>query len=473
MRTLLLLLASLMLTLGAQPTSAAFDDECYLWQSLDTENSDLLDKYLLELDASNNVAIMAQGHVDLMRQAGGAINFCEIERRLRKLNAKTFLLALPLEAILPPHLVDEYTITYPFQIFMSWSPAPRYSTWYELHGPERAAKKMEESGMNAEANRRNLNSTGVITGAKEVHPKYVRITSAIDYSSLNSKYKGLYEVLAEYHAAGHLSSRHNSRLMYIIDAFIDALPVKGYTINAPPSADHLQLYVVDKDPKRILGGLRCNCGFVPDTNLVICDKAILDALETWFSLSKQEESLRKQQRSDIPTEFVPGAFAIIDDAFADFLLHWVVGHEIGHFKLKHSYSSLFMSFDNQPIEVRDPAGQVLVPPKPIKTMEAEADAFAFSGMPERAKGMGHQVIVQLIKQIARNAGIGPDPLPDGTSKVQIFEPHVGHPNLMSRAYTFVQTIGTEDFFIDKLRKNFDVAFEGGFRVNNVCALSKR
>jgi hypothetical protein len=54
---------------------------------------------LNRIDELPNLNDMVFAHVEIMKAASGAVNYCDIERRLRRFRANTHLLTVPLDLV--------------------------------------------------------------------------------------------------------------------------------------------------------------------------------------------------------------------------------------------------------------------------------------------------------------------------------------------------------------------------------------
>jgi hypothetical protein len=416
--------------------------ECSALGTISSATSRQLDQHLREIDRMNNVGLMAPAHIKLMEMLDGALNYCELEKRLRALGAKTRLLALPLTEFVPPEKAAEYTIAYPHKIFFTHSPSPRYAIWYELKGEQAAKDRLRTASMPAELNLVNLNRTGILVTANSVHDKYVLQQAWSEPPMGEADYA--YAVLKKYKSEGKLSNRHASALMYIMSYYLKATDLT-YTINNAAPKGTVQIFSIANDTERLLNqnALTCSCGYIPNSYMIVCDQALLQALDGWFSLMDGRTNMLGAEPGTRA-----GIFTVIDDAASEFLRYWVIGHELGHLRKRHNLTGATSAS--------------------LRNMELEADRYAFAAMPGRVQAFGHQIAVQLIKQIARVAKITFEPMPE---KVKVLEHEVGHPNLLSRAYNFVDAIQTVDFYIEELRKNYTLSADNGFRIASICDLA--
>lgn len=451
-RALLALLTFSSVAFGAeQPAEEKQQfDPCAATDDLSFSTSTALNKVLLEIDSFPNTSDMLQAHLEVMKTLRGTLNYCGIERRLRQLKAKTYLLAVPYEAVSGP--TRDFSLTFPMPRFPTWSRIPKYAVWYERKGEAAARKKLIDSGMNEVENLNNLNRAGVLIPASNKHSLYTTVESP-RRSGLNSTYEGLYRTLERYRASGALTNEYNPMLMHAANDYLSKQEPKiKFSINDTPTGDLLQLYVIDKDPERILSYFPCNCAFVPHTNLILCDKKLLAALSSWVNYGKGTKDL-------------PSQIHLMNDAIADLLLYWLVGHEIGHFTLKHEYDATFLAFGSPRLPVASPSAPI------TKRIEIEADAFALKHMPPNVQGWGHMstnfIIQQLVAHARRYTATSGD-----TEQILVREPEHGHPNFLLRAYSLKEATGAVDFLLEQHQANTVSDPAKGASLPGVCALAQ-
>lgn len=427
-------------------------DPCASTDDLSFSTSAALNKVLLEIDSFPGTSDMLQAHFEIMKTLQGTLNYCGIERRLRQLKAKTYLLAVPYEAVSGP--TRAYSLSFPMPRFPTWSRIPKYSVWYERNGEVAAKKKLIDSGMVEADNLINLNRAGVLIPASNKHALYTTIESP-NRTGLNPTYDGLYRTLEKYRASGALTNEYNPMLMQAASDYLSRQDPKiKFSINEAPSGELLQFYVIEKDPERILSYFPCNCAFVPRSNLIICDKKLLAALANWVTYGKGTKNL-------------PSQVHLMNDAIADLLLYWLVGHEIGHFTLKHEYDARFLGFGS-------PTLPAVPPSVPItKQIETDADGFALQHMPASVQGWGHMATNFIIQQLVAHAKLNTATATAGdTKQIVVREPAYGHPNFLLRAYSLKEATGAVDFLLEQHQANTVSDPARGATLPGICTLAQ-
>ena len=429
------------LALAQNPTGGlSLDTECTLVEQVSPEIGKQLDEYIEKIDKLPSTYNMAAAHIELLRAAPDDLNYCDIERRLRHLSGRTYLLALSVEAMTGKP--SEYSLVYPQPLFPTRSKIPRFAVWYERGGRDAARAKLEAAGMDPANNLKNLNFAGVLSPAKNAHRRYLTPSDAGQEQD-NSSASQLDKILAEYRDTGLLSNRYNVPLMYAAEQYVDTVPDLNFTINSRIQSNSLNIFVVDSDPKRVLAGYRCNCFFVPHTSTIICDKKLLEALENWLLYGRGDAKAL-------------GVLADVNAAISDLLLHWLIGHEIGHF-IHHDAFSI-------------DATTVKEEPKPDKDMELTADKFAFENLPNNLKAWGHMTVNYLIQQLVAlcTTALGTT----STAPIVVRENQFGHPNLLSRAFSLKEATGAVDFLLEAYERRLNVSYTEGVRLPDVCALQR-
>lgn len=404
-----------------------------------------IDKLLKEIDLETSTAAMVMAHIELLRAAKGTIGYCYLEQRLRGIGGKTYLLALPLRAVIGDK--RGFSITYVEQRFSTWSRIPKFIVWYERKGETEARRKLEEYGIDPKDNLSNLNSAGVAINAASQHPRFRLITTE-NRDGLNKTYDRLYKIIDEYRLAGNLDDSHNVTLMNAIEPYVRNEPSLRYSINDKPDSDALQFFVIDKDPNRLLINFPCSCAYIPKSNLILCDRRALAALEKLAVYGTHKE------RQQI------WALSIMNNGIADLLIHWLIGHEIGHYLYKHDYGAGFIGFaptDN-------------TPSSPIYKQEQEADDFAFREMPDSVKGWGHMATNFVIQTLAQDASKTGPSSKDSTDIV-IHDNGIGHPNLLTRFFRLKSATGAVDFLLEDIEKRTHTNTEQGAELPGLCAIS--
>ncbi|MFG5410678.1 hypothetical protein ABXN37_24430 [Piscinibacter sakaiensis] len=450
---LLTILISLVASLPT--TSPAQESElgpCATFEELSAQQSEAVDKLLIEIDQLPQTAAMIDAHIQLMQTAAGALSYCNIESRLRRLGGKTYLLALPYRAVVGDK--PGYSLTYLQPRFPTWSQVPKYAIWYERRGYSESLRRLAEYAQRPEDNLANLNYAGVVIEAAGLHPSFT-VVEIPKKDGLPETYSKLYEVLEQYRNDGNLDNSFNPSLMHAIDQYLPKGSATKYTLNDRVSAGVLQFYVIDKDPARLTRNFPCSCAFIPKSSIILCDRRVLHALSNWAVYGEGGERHKLW------------ALSIMNDGIADLLLHWIVGHEIGHYSLGHDYSASFITFDGN---ARQAAGEK----NPVAQQEATADAFAFSGMPARIRTWGHMTTNFLIQQMAGIA-LGNDArkLRSKEESIVVRDDGLAHPNLLTRAFSLKNATGAVDFLLEEYESRTVPTKGGGAQFPGVCALSSR
>lgn len=425
------------------PDTVQGPSRCYSFEDLSFSESVKVNRLLTEIDKMTGTAEMIRSHIDLMVAARGALNYCEIELRLRQIKAKTFLLALPYDMVAPDPAL--YTLFYPQPTFPTWSKIPKFTVWYERRGEEAALQRLMDAGIEATTNLDNLNKAGSIMPASNIHKNYVaslpheKKPRAVSYPQLS-------KILDKYREKGNLTNKYNSALMYAIDSFIEEVK---YSINAKRNVSGLQFYVIDTDPDRILRNFPCNCAYIPKSNLIICDALLLKALSNWAVYDAGGAQARY-------------AITLANDGIADTLLYWLVGHEIGHYMLKHDYAGYFN--DHAPGQTATSAIGL------TKSFEEAADAYAMARMPDVGKGWVHMTVNYTIQQLVARAAPNRN-LNEKNEAIFIHESEHSHPNLLRRMYLLKKAAGAVDFLLEELESKTIVNSEKGARFPGVCVLA--
>lgn len=437
----------------AQPSStlSTLDTQCTLVDNVSEELNNKLNNVIDQIDKIPNTLEMIQAHIELLRAAPDAVNYCDIERRLRRLSAKTYLLALPVEKMVDD--AREFSLVYPQELFPTRSTIPRFAIWYERRGESVALDRLRDAGIDPRNNLTNLNFAGMLVEAEKHHERYAP-PSVADAVPEDSKLTPLANDLNEYRKSGFLSNRHNVPLMYAASEYVRSVPDLHFTINSAVQSTNLSFFVIDSDPKRILVGYPCNCVYVPKTSIIICDKKLLDALEKWILYGRGDAG-------------APGILADVNTAISDLLLHWLIGHEIGHFINHDRFSTKFLAAFGTDTE------EANTPPKPPKEMELGADRYAFEHFPSNLSGWGHMSVNFIIQQLVGIAVRSRSSLErSSTDPIVVHEDEFGHPNLLSRAFSLKKATGAVDFLLEAYEQRLTVSFSAGARLSSVCALSR-
>jgi hypothetical protein len=128
----------------------------------------------------------------------------------------------------------------------------------------------------------------------------------------------LTQALNEYVEAQHLIDADNQLIWSITQDFVQGTQFENkVVINAPPQSDAINIYVLDEDPKGYFRDLECNCAYLGQENVIVCDAELLEYFRGLIEIPGGEEA------------------ALINPRFNSFLLQWIIGHEIGHLVLGH------------------------------------------------------------------------------------------------------------------------------------------
>ncbi|WP_075292246.1 hypothetical protein [Pararhizobium arenae] len=305
-------------------------------------------------------------------------------------------------------------------------------------------------GFDAEQNISNLNSAGTLITATSQHPLY-KITSNKDQESDPGKYKKQFDLLKQYEADGLLSYKYSPMLMHVIDQYMPFMKEKNYSINTTPTPDAISFFVINEDPGRLLVGNRCGCSYLPSTTTIVCDERLMAALQQWVKYGSGDDA----QLSYI---------VLMNNAIADLLLHWLIGHEMAHNKYRDNYGAMFASDgEDRPVLPADNA-----PKKPLRDMESRADTFAYEHLPPAVASWSHMATNFIIQQLAAIAN--PQALGDKSSPIVVNETPYGHPNLLTRAYSLKNVTGAVDFLLEEYEARTLIDEQKGTKYAGICSL---
>ena len=161
------------------------------------------------------------------------------------------------------------------------------------------------------------------------------------------------------------------------------------------------------------------------------------------------------------------ALSTMNDGIADLLLHWMIGHEIGHYTLHHDYGAQFIGFEPTSAQAPKP------PNKPINSDEAAADHFAFEHMPGHVKGWGHMATNYLIQQLVSIAAPKVSGVDEENQEIVLKESVYGHPNLLTRAYGLKTATGAVDFLLEEYQQRLKTSSTSGTSFTGLCSLANR
>jgi hypothetical protein len=398
---------------------------------------------------------VGQAHIDLIQREMGAINFCEIERRLRRLGLNTRLVALPPALSYDPR---EYSLVFAHP--MQDGVVPRYSLWYERGGEAAAKRLLERVGLDVDGNLRRLNKVGIPAPATYVHQSYV-MADKEDRTGLDRRYRRVYDVLSEYRSKGLLENRHNALLMHAAQTYVEPIEGLRFSINDVFSKGVLQLFVIGEDPQGLMARLSCNCVYLPGTSIILCDSALLDALSNWVGYGRGHNGWF----GSAGLQFGPAPFLteVQNESSASFVMHWLIGHEIGHFVMKHDYDNRFV-----PLVSNGSSKQTAN----IRTFEASADDFAIRYMPRALKVTSPMTVNFLILTVFDHLRSQQNGGSLEGDKIFVREPKYGHPNFISRVFAFKRAYKLTDSLWDQLYARLRVSDSKGVTITSVCAVVK-
>lgn len=153
--------------------------------------------------------------------------------------------------------------------------------------------------------------------------------------SIGNRTPSLKKALNEYIASGQLNSEDNRLLSNIAREFVKGTPFEDkVVINAAPQSDAINVYVLNRDPKQYFQGLSCNCAYVGQGNVIVCDEKLLQHFRHLIDIPNGQIPSLTQAESDSIIKYT-------NTRFSFFLLQWIIGHEIGHLVLGHDGSEFY------------------------------------------------------------------------------------------------------------------------------------
>jgi len=178
------------------------------------------------------------------------------------------------------------------------------------------------------------------------------------------------QAINEYISAGYLDDSNNQLIWNIASSYLQSTQYENnLIINSSPQSAAVNVYVLSKDPKNYFKEINCNCAYLGQDNIIVCDAKLFKNLQSLI---------------DIPPDAfgsVPwapsSAVGLINSRFSYFIHQWILGHEIGHLVLGHgtgeshfqpSVLTLFQSTTETP--------QPSIAPQ----YEQEADTFAIENL---------------------------------------------------------------------------------------------
>lgn len=392
-----------------------------------------VDEILLAADGTRNYLAISQTLVELL-QAADWLDFAELELRLRELNARSRLIAVPVEAAAPG-----LTAMFPGKpsTLQAAARVPPFSLWVGVNGAAEAEQKLQEvHAATARDNLARLRLTGVLTPLHSAHERFEPRPDAARVPSEPSAAK-MYEVLSDYVRRGYVSRESTHLVARVVN---DYLVQQGgslrFSVNQLPDSSIINVYVLASDPDGHFSRLDCNCGYVPGTRAIICDDKFLRQFRRMIHIDDAAE-----------WEGAEDVIQVINVNFSYFLLQWIVGHELGHLVLGHDFETNY--FDAHPMLT---AGN-RVPPKVRRDFELAADRFAIeklSGGEDYffawlglsnviSHNYGDAIRRQREKDDIRHVPGDIRPL-DAKDKVVLRDLHAAHPPFLLRATQLANTV---------------------------------
>jgi hypothetical protein len=148
-------------------------------------------------------------------------------------------------------------------------------------------------------------------------------------------------VLAAVGKAAQASNVPERRLtLHEFVLFISSVMVRGtkfegkIQLNQAPRSDFINLYIIERDPRRLAPAFRNNCTYVGYQNAIICDSSFVARKLAEFASTTTNFNV-------LIAEFDPNSFKsfqihmtqhmpLIRSLLKQNFLTWVIGHEIGH-----------------------------------------------------------------------------------------------------------------------------------------------
>jgi hypothetical protein len=155
--------------------------------------------------------------------------------------------------------------------------------------------------------------------------------------------------LAEYSRKGYLADAYQSLVWHVAQPFVwHSDRERVMSVNGPRAPGGLNIYVLEKDPAHYFPALRCECRTVQPGDTILCDQALLDYIRGLlnepadgpFRREFLETWIKGRQQLGYTTTAADraaglAAYESLATAYAQSLLRWVIGHEIGHVRLDH------------------------------------------------------------------------------------------------------------------------------------------
>jgi len=176
----------------------------------------------------------------------------------------------------------------------------------------------------------------------------------------------LTEGLSEYVATGHFTESSNQLIWNIAQSFVRGTQFEDrIVINASPQPDAINVYILRDDPKRYFKGIGCNCAYLGQQNVIVCDAELLEYFRHLIDVPEGALPLPDKAEASEANTYLNSRFSL-------FLLQWIIGHEIGHLVLHHGVGAYYF----QPSSLLSLASHQQRSSRPIaRRYEQEADTF--------------------------------------------------------------------------------------------------
>lgn len=197
----------------------------------------------------------------------------------------------------------------------------------------------------------------------------------------------LKQAIHEYLESGYFNTDDNQLLWNISREIVEGTHFEGrVVINATPKSEAINIYVLEQDPEEYFHDLKCNCAYLGQDNIIICDKEILDYFDSLVKLSPSGrwESIPmegnqddfSQEDQELNAQFLQEITSFTNTRFNFFLTQWIIGHEIGHLMLEHGTGKYHF---------KPPASYNFLPwnsshDKLLRQYEEEADRFVIENL---------------------------------------------------------------------------------------------
>ena len=161
----------------------------------------------------------------------------------------------------------------------------------------------------------------------------------------DSDLKAVEELIADYRAAGVWEDPNLAIIRPAIDLASMGSRFEGRVlVNAPSlTPGCLHFYFYRSDPNGLLSSFLNTCAYISSGDVILCSLPFLERLMTYVTLGKQSlgkfAPIIEKDRRDSDSQF-SGFYnepldAMIMAGFAQFLVEWVIAHEVAHAELGH------------------------------------------------------------------------------------------------------------------------------------------